>query len=437
MALSYGSKGDEVKKLQRALNEKGYALDVDGIYGSQTQSAVKDYQKKNNLSVDGIVGNQTWGSLSAPTQTKPQAMSPPMPQQSIAAVQAVKRPEYVQGNEVKNAGEAVENWEKNKPNEYKGTYQEQIDTLLDRILNGEKFSYDVNADALYQQYKDKYIKQGQQAMQDTMGQAAALTGGYGSSYATTAGSQAYQGYLERLNDIVPQLQEAAYNRYLQEENANRQNLSTVQSADAADYAKYRDLVGDYWTEGNYLATKQGNLSQEDWNKYLQSVSNYENDRAFRFNQEQFDYQKAQDALSQKNWEKEFALAQAAKASSGRSGSSSRSSSRSSSSSGAKYSNKAISNMAKSGNISGVMQALEGQADSPEDLINLMTAYGVDIDEARHTVEKAYLPQSYKEFVDLTGQSGILTESEFKRRSTYKSKYGSYQNYLKEMLNQYL
>jgi len=436
MVLSYGSRGDEVKKLQRALNEKGYALDVDGIYGNKTQAAVKSYQQKTGLAVDGIVGNQTWGSLSAPTQ----AIPPTMPQQSIAAVQAVKRPEYVQGNEVKNAGEAVENWEKNKPNEYKGTYQEQIDTLLDRILNGEKFSYDVNADALYQQYKDKYMKLGQQAMQDTMGQAAALTGGYGSSYATTAGSQAYQGYLERLNDIVPQLQEAAYKRYLQEENANRQNLSTLQSADAADYAKYRDLVGDYWTEGNYLATKLGNLSQEDWNKYLQSVSNYENDRDFRFNQEQFAYQKAQDALSQKNWEKEFALAQAAKASSGRSGSSSGrrgSSSGSSSSSGAKYSNTAISNMAKSGNISGVMQALEGQADSPEDLINLMTAYGVDIDEARHTVETAYLPQSYNEFVDLTGQSGILTESEFKRRSTYKSKYGSYQNYLKEMLNQYL
>jgi len=94
-------------------------------------------------------------------------------------------------------------------------------------------------------------------------------------------------------------------------------------------------------------------------------------------------------------------------------------------------------MAKNGNISGVMQALEGQADSPEDLINLMTAYGVDIDEARYTVEKAYLPQSYKEFVELMGQSGILTESEFNRRSTYKSKYGSYQSYLKEMLNQYL
>lgn len=50
-------------------------------------------------------------------------------------------------------------------------------------------------------------------MQDTMGQAAALTGGYGNSYAQGVGQQAYQGYLQQLNDNVPQLQAQALQTY--------------------------------------------------------------------------------------------------------------------------------------------------------------------------------------------------------------------------------
>lgn len=62
---------------------------------------------------------------------------------------------------------------------------------FDGILNRKDFSYDMNNDQMYQQYRDAYMRQGQQAMRDTMGAASALTGGYGSTYAQTAGSQAY------------------------------------------------------------------------------------------------------------------------------------------------------------------------------------------------------------------------------------------------------
>ena len=57
------------------------------------------------------------------------------------------------------------------------------DEALQAYLNREDFQYDVDADALYQQYKDRYVELGKTAMQDTMGKAVALTGGYGSSYA--------------------------------------------------------------------------------------------------------------------------------------------------------------------------------------------------------------------------------------------------------------
>ena len=52
---------------------------------------------------------------------------------------------------------------------------------LDAYMNRPDFQYDANGDALYRHYKDQYTELGKRAMQDTMGQAAALTGGDGSS----------------------------------------------------------------------------------------------------------------------------------------------------------------------------------------------------------------------------------------------------------------
>lgn len=87
------------------------------------------------------------------------------------------------------------------------------DEALDEYLSREDFQYDVNADALYQQYKDRYQELGKNAMKDTMGQAAALTGGYGSSYAQQVGQQAYQNYMQQLGDVIPELYQLAYNKY--------------------------------------------------------------------------------------------------------------------------------------------------------------------------------------------------------------------------------
>lgn len=62
--VSYGSRGDAVRKLQELLNALGYDCgSVDGIFGSKTKAAVLAFQKANGLGVDGIVGPLTWGKL--------------------------------------------------------------------------------------------------------------------------------------------------------------------------------------------------------------------------------------------------------------------------------------------------------------------------------------------------------------------------------------
>ena len=109
------------------------------------------------------------------------------------------------------------------------------DDILDRILNREDFSYDLDGDALYQQYKDQYLQQGKLAMQDTMGQAAALTGGYGNSYAQTVGQQAYNQYLGQLNAVVPELYSLARSRYTQEGNDLWNLYNAYADREAQDY----------------------------------------------------------------------------------------------------------------------------------------------------------------------------------------------------------
>ena len=64
-ALSkYGSRGEEVRQIQTKLKRWGYySGNVDGIYGSQTQSAVRWFQSKNGLAVDGIAGPKTLAAM--------------------------------------------------------------------------------------------------------------------------------------------------------------------------------------------------------------------------------------------------------------------------------------------------------------------------------------------------------------------------------------
>ena len=63
MMLSVGSKGEEVRKLQTALNRAGSNLTVDGVFGDKTKYAVCNFQEDHGLKVDGIVGLDTWGAL--------------------------------------------------------------------------------------------------------------------------------------------------------------------------------------------------------------------------------------------------------------------------------------------------------------------------------------------------------------------------------------
>lgn len=128
--------------------------------------------------------------------------------------------------------------ERRKGEGYVGQNQDLIDGLVQSILNRGSFSYDLDDDAMYQQYRDRYIDQANMGMRDTMGQAAALTGGYGSSYGQAVGQQAYDRTMQGLNDIVPQLEQNAYNRWADEGSRQRQDLALLMEQDNQDYNRW-------------------------------------------------------------------------------------------------------------------------------------------------------------------------------------------------------
>ena len=120
---------------------------------------------------------------------------------------------YQQGDAVTQAQQQLAGIEAQKPQGYSSKYGEQLEQMLQQIQNPEKFKYSFNGDEMFKYYADLYTQKGKQASQDAMGQAAALTGGYGNSYAQQAGNQAYQQYLLGLYDKGMDLQQQAWDRY--------------------------------------------------------------------------------------------------------------------------------------------------------------------------------------------------------------------------------
>ena len=284
--------------VQTALQSLGANLGsagVDGKWGAYTEAA---YQA-NKDAIDAMLGSGGGGAFGSASGGFSVGRPSSATSSSLAAAES-GRPTWAPSDELTALKDQLAGIEAAKPGAYESKYQEQIDALLDKILNRESFSYDFNADPLYQQYKDRYTQQGNLAMQDTMAQAAALTGGYGNSYAQTVGQQTYQGYMQGLNDVIPELRNQAYQMYQDEGDRMTQNLGLMQDAEAINYGQYRDTVSDYWTELNYFYNKFDDMTDFEFQKYASDLSAWQADRAYWYN-------KYYDEQQQANWEAEFGL----------------------------------------------------------------------------------------------------------------------------------
>ena len=210
--------------------------------------------------------------------------------------------DYTEGESVTSARDKYNEVINNKPGDFASQYTEAAKQAMDKYLNRDKFTYDVNGDALYQQYKDQYINQGKLAMQDTIGQAAAMTGGFGNSYAQNVGQQTYQGYLQQLNDKVPELYQLALDQYNQEGENLLNQYGLLSDRENTEYGRYRDTVADWTADRGFYSDELHRAEEFDYSKYS-------DDRNFAYSQFSDDrnlgYQLDRDAVSDSQWQTSF------------------------------------------------------------------------------------------------------------------------------------
>ena len=292
--VGFGSTGSAVSKLQTILNQHGYGLAVDGIFGENTRAAVRDYQKRYNLKLDGIAGPETWGSLlgqngsssngsytgggsSGKTST---STNLPLGKVSDGTAAALDRLEkgYTPSSDVEAEQALLDSLAQLRPGDYESDFTAQLDALYQEISSRPGFSYDPGSDAAYQSYALQYARQGRAAMADTLGQTAHLTGGYGSSYAQSAAQQSYQRYLQQLSDVLPQLQSAAYSRYRDEGDALLDRYKLLQGQDEDAYGRWQDLVSAWQKEVSQAQSRYDQISSRDLKNY-QLLLDYFADKA--------------------------------------------------------------------------------------------------------------------------------------------------------------
>lgn len=222
------------RQTEQARNEKintnNMNLPLTNKYGSFTETERRtpstDYNSKYSEDLDKILGSITDAITNAPTISMPGYSAPT----------------------------------------YNPQYDAQIDELLNKLLNREEFSYNEELDPLYQQYKDLYTKQGQLAMEDTMGQSAALTGGYGSTYSQAVGQQMYNAYLQKVTEMLPEFYDRAYTQYTNEGNDMRNLYNMYIDRDQVDFQRYQQDVANSQAEYNAaLAAAQMAYQQQQDN----------------------------------------------------------------------------------------------------------------------------------------------------------------------------
>ena len=315
--LKIGSTGSKVERMQEGLMGAGYdvgSAGADGVFGPDTESALKQFQKDQGAKIDGIFGPESSGLLYGKNQIVG------VDNAGNVGITIPSKTDKgsgggtgggntgggtVEGTDGGNTGGTTDATGTGIPNvevpniggfgytdptvvqdaynaiaalsapTYSSQWQAQIKEYLGKIMNREEFSYDFNNDALYQQYKDIYTQMGLMSMMDTMGQAAAMTGGYGNSYAQTVGQQAYNQQLSQLNDVLPELYQMAFDRYAYEGEQLYNQYGLLMDQENLDYSRYMDKYNQYLAERDYRTGVYNNernfAYNQQWDEY---TSNY-------------------------------------------------------------------------------------------------------------------------------------------------------------------
>jgi hypothetical protein len=203
---------------------------------------------------------------------------------------------------------------------YYNQYDTQTKKELAEVLNRAPFSYDAASDPAYQQYLKTYLREGDNAMRDVLAQTSRNSAGLPSSYAVSAASQARNNYAAQASDKLPEMLEAAYAKYLQEDALNRSDVGLVNQQEQYDFSKFLTELGQWNTDRSFdygVFSDQFNRVNQALNQ-SQNLSNTEysrnyQERTFAFQQQIAELERqgaissAEAAAAQQEFENQLAL----------------------------------------------------------------------------------------------------------------------------------
>lgn len=178
---------------------------------------------------------------------------------------------------------------------FENPYDEDVSDMVSKIKGRGEFSYNPDDDILYQIAAKRYAQLGSDAMNDTLAEYAAMTGGLPSSAAVSAAQQAKSKYDQELSDMIPALEQAAYQRYQGDYQMDYNLLSSLIGLQGQSYEQFADSMNRGIGIAEYLKNleyQQGRDQVAD-NQWQQS----------------FDYQVSRDNVLDEQWLMQFNEAQ--------------------------------------------------------------------------------------------------------------------------------
>ncbi len=192
-------------------------------------------------------------------------------------------------NEYLNKKREYENAKKLQPGTYDaGNYENRLNELADKILNRKEFSYDHTTDENYLAYMKNYRDVGLESAKKALASSSKMSAGYGNSYAFNSAQTAYDQYMAKASDKIPQMYSDAYSRYRDEEKSLYDKYGLLSDEENKRYSRYRDEVSD----------ARYSLSLA-YNEMTDSADNYYKDRDYEHTLER-------ERISDKRYETEYA-----------------------------------------------------------------------------------------------------------------------------------
>ena len=185
---------------------------------------------------------------------------------------------------------------------YKSPYEKALTNALNTVTN---WKYDPLQDASYQALAKVYGARGNIAAKNTLADAAALNGGYQTSYAVSAAQQARNQYNQELAALIPDLENMAYTRATG-------TLSALREADNTKYGRFRDTESDkqwkYTQDYQKYRDKEADAQwawTQQYNKYRDLMSDYQWGTNYNFDVDKFNYQQKRDSVADSQWQQTF------------------------------------------------------------------------------------------------------------------------------------